>query len=116
LQTCAQPSSAKMAPGQDMVGIVDKLLPLTGGEAGNAATSSITLTCGTEASPPERGSRSDGWVNERFTLRVVTCRHSAAASTRPNPFAWTKDGLSSGPMFRRKRRGLALLGGNTWTR
>jgi len=71
-----------MALGQDMVGISDKLLPLTGGGAGNGATSSITLTCGTEASPPERGSRPDGWVNERFTLRVVTCRNSAAAWSR----------------------------------
>src|SRR5262249_35574994 len=100
-----------MAPGQDMVGFGDKLLPLTGtaGGARTAATSSITLTCGTEASPPERGSRSDGWVNERFTLRVVTCRNSAAASTRANSSACAKEALSSGPIFCRGGR-LGALG------
>src|SRR6516165_8786879 len=107
-----------MAHGQDIVGIGDKLLPHTGrvGGARHAATSSIILTCGTEASPPQRGSRSDGWVKKRFTQRVVTCRTSAAASTRSNPSACAKEGLSLAPMFRRGGRGLALLGGNTWMR
>jgi hypothetical protein len=114
LQTCAQPSLAEMEHGQDMVGFRANLLPLTGGGAGNAATSSITLTCGTEASPSERGSRSDGWVKKRFTLRVVTCRNSAAASTRANASACAKEGLSSVPMLHRGERGLALLDGNAW--
>ena len=83
-----------------MVGIGDKLLPLTGtaGAARNGAVSSNTLTCGTEASPPERGSRPDGWVKKRFTLRVVTCRNLVAAST-----------LRGG-------QGLALFNGTTWMR
>ena len=50
---------AEAAHGQDMVGFGDKLLPLTGRREGlrdrSAATSSITLTCETETSPPEPG-------------------------------------------------------------
>src|SRR5262249_42533132 len=99
-----------------MVGFGVKLLPLTGtaGGARNAATSSITLTCGNEASSPERGLRADEWVKKPFTLRVVTWRNLAAASTRPNPSAWTKEeDLSSRPMFRRGGRASALLS-STW--
>ena len=68
----------KMAHRQDMVGIVDRMLPLTG-RAGGAPRPKrghlhrSQLTCGTETSPPEgRGSRSDWRVKKRFTPRVVT--------------------------------------------
>jgi hypothetical protein len=63
---------AELVHCQDMVGIGANLLPLTGGGA-VTATSSITLTGGTETSPSKGGSRPDGWVKKRFTLRVVTC-------------------------------------------
>jgi hypothetical protein len=69
---------AEAAPRQDMVGIGDKLLPLTA-RAGRglqdriAATSSITLTCERKCPHVTRGSGFDWRVKERFTPRVVTC-------------------------------------------
>jgi hypothetical protein len=82
LKTCARPSDPKVAARQDMVGIVNRVLPLTGRLGGaqdrSTVTSSITLSCEPKRPRVARGSGFDWRVKRRFTLRVVTCPISGA--------------------------------------
>jgi hypothetical protein len=94
---------AELVHGQDIVGIVDKVLPLTGGAGGvprpKRGHLHRSLTCGTETSPREgRGSRSDWRVKQRFTPRVVTCQFWRALIAVKLSACTTK--LAGVPMFR----------------